>query len=135
VRTVVDASAVAAALVDDGETGDWALSTLSLGELLAPHAMPAQVTDVLRRAVRSGQLSDEVARLALGDLVDLKVTLLPYGPFAERIWELRDDVDAYQAWCIAAAESMDARLVTLDPKVAKLDGLRCRVLGGPQGRS
>lgn len=130
-RSVVDATTVVAALVDDGPMGDWALHALGIGEILAPHSMPAMVTDLLRRAVERGELTEDVAALALNDLLDLKVTLLPFAPFAERVWELRAEVGADRAWCVAAAESMDARLVTLDPKVAKLNGLRCRVLARP----
>lgn len=49
---VVDASVVVAALVDSGSDGLWAESELLSGALAAPHLLPAEVANILRRAVR-----------------------------------------------------------------------------------
>jgi predicted nucleic acid-binding protein len=83
---VVDASVVVAALVDDGETGRWAESALAHPGLAAPHLMPFEAANVLRRAALRGDISDDVARLAHADLLDLTVDLTDYEALAPRAW-------------------------------------------------
>jgi predicted nucleic acid-binding protein len=123
---VVDASAVAAALVDDGSDGKWADSLLAREALTAPHLMPVEVANVLRRAVLAGTISIDIAALAHADLLRMRVALFPYRPFADRIWELRDTVTSYDAWYVALAESLDAPLATLDRRLAGAHGPICR---------
>lgn len=124
---VADASAVVAMLADDGGDGAWAASRLSGRPILAPHLMPVEVADTLRRAVRTGATSTDAAALALADLVDLRVALFPFAPFARRTWDLRSHVRTYDAWYVAVAESLDAPLVTLDRRLAHAHRLVCEV--------
>lgn len=123
---VVDASTVVAALVDGGPDGAWAESVLVSEPLTAPHLMPVEATNILRRAALARQLSDDVASLARTDLIQLRVDLFAYEPFADRVWELRSSVTAYDAWYVALAESLDAPLATLDARLARASGPRCR---------
>jgi predicted nucleic acid-binding protein len=123
---VVDASVVVAALVDGGPDGVWAESALSEDNLAAPHLMQVEVANILRRAVRAGDISDEIASLAHRDLLSLRVELFPYEPFAARIWELRSNATAYDGWYVALAESLGAPLATLDRKLSRAPGPRCR---------
>ena len=122
---VVDASVVVAALVDSGPDGAWADALLAGGALAAPHLLPVEVASALRRAVLAGELSGEIASLAYADLLDLRVELFPYEPTAERAWELRDTVTAYDAWYVALAESLEASLATLDARLTRAPGPRC----------
>lgn len=92
---VVDASMVVAAMVDDGSHGAWADRILSGGRLAAPHHMPIDVANILRRAGLSGDLSPDTATLAHADLMALDVDLFPYAVVAARTWELRDNVSPY----------------------------------------
>jgi len=98
---VVDASIVVAALVDTGPAGRWAESILTSEPLAAPHLMPAEVTDILRRAAIADDISPDIASLAYADLLALRVELFPFQPFASRVWELRANVTAYDAWYVA----------------------------------
>ena len=122
---VVDAALVAAALIDDGPTGTWADGVVARGDLAAPHLMPVEVANILRRTVLAGDLSVEVATLAHNDLLALRVQLYPYEPFAKRVWELRENVTAYDAWYVALAELLDVNLATLDSRLARASGPRC----------
>lgn len=122
---VVDASAVVAALVDGGADGRWAESLLAAEPLAAPHLMPVEAANILRRAALARDLSDDVASLAYADLVQLRVELFPYEPLADRVWELRSSLTTYGAWYVALAESLDCRLVTLDMRLARAPGPRC----------
>lgn len=130
---VVDASTVVAALVDGGADGEWAQTMLTREDLAAPHLMPVEVANILRRAVRSGDLSTDVAALAHGDLVSLRVELFAYEPVAERVWALRDNLTAYDAWYVAVAEALGAPLVTLDRRVARASGPTCEFRLPPAG--
>ncbi|MGH7581710.1 MAG: type II toxin-antitoxin system VapC family toxin [Gemmatimonadales bacterium] len=123
---VVDASIVAALLVDHGPDGVWAERTMQGEQLVAPHLLPVEVANILRRAVRSRQISEDTAALAHRDLLALPVALVPYEPFAERVWALRANVTAYDAWYVALAEALPAPLATLDIKLSRSSGPRCR---------
>jgi len=122
---VVDASVVVAALVDSGPAGRWAEPLLAGGELAAPHLMPVEVANILRRAVAAGDLSADVAALAHAELTELPVELFSYEPFAPRVWHLRANVTSYDAWYVAVAEELDAELATLDAKLAGASGPTC----------
>lgn len=125
---VVDSSLVVSALVDGGPTGIWAESIVGSDDLAAPHLMPVEAANVLRRAALAEDISDDVASLAYADLLDLRVALFPYEVCALRAWELRANVTAYDAWHIALAELLEAPLATLDAALVGAAGPRCGFL-------
>lgn len=125
---MVDASLVVAALVDSGPTGGWAVELLRSDILAAPHHMPGEVANVLRRVELAGAVSPDIAAMAHRDLVDLPVDLYPYEPFAGRVWELRGSLTAYDAWYVALAEAIGGPLATLDLRLATAPGPTCRML-------
>ncbi len=94
---VADGSVVVAALVDNGPDGQWAEATLAADPLAAPHLMPAEVANILRRAALTGQLSPDAAGMAHDDLLALRVELFPYETFAHRGWLLQENLTAYDA--------------------------------------
>lgn len=122
---VCDASVVVAAVADAGPAGVWARELLWANDLHAPHSMPIEAVNVLRRAVLAGELSEDSATLAVIDLTDLKVALYPFEPFATRVWELRRNVTANDAWYVALAEAIGAGLATLDTRLARADEPKC----------
>ncbi|MFV0317076.1 MAG: type II toxin-antitoxin system VapC family toxin [Microthrixaceae bacterium] len=121
---VIDASAVVAALVDSGADGQWA-ETLLTSDLAAPHLLPVEVANVLGRAANAGEITDDVASLAHADLLDLRVQFVAYNTVAPRIWELRHNLTAYDAWYVAVAELLDAPLATMDHRLARSPGPTC----------
>lgn len=128
---VVDATVVTSALIDIGPEGAWSAEQLARGPLVAPHHMPVEVANVLRRAVLHGDVSQGLAALALEDLLDLRIELFPFAPFARRAWELRDNVTPHDAWYVALAESLDVPLVTLDARLGRAPGCRCAFRTAP----
>jgi hypothetical protein len=54
VTLVVDASMVVAGLADSGTDGRWAESLLAGDALAAPHLMPVEAANILRRAALAG---------------------------------------------------------------------------------
>jgi predicted nucleic acid-binding protein len=131
VSLVVDASTIVSALIDSGPGGRWAEDLLVRDSLAAPHLMPVEVAGILRRSVTTGQISPDVAALAHRDLLDLPVELFPYDQCGPRVWELRHSVTTYDGWYVALAELLDAPLVTLDLRLARSTGPRCRFEVGP----
>ena len=121
---VIDASALVAALVDSGPDGQWAESLLT-SDLAAPHLLPVEVANVLRRAVNSGEITDDIASIAHGDLLDLRVGLVPYETVAVRAWALRHNLTSYDAWYVAVAELLGAPLATLDHRLVNATGPTC----------
>jgi predicted nucleic acid-binding protein len=122
---VVDASVAVAFLVDAGPDGTWAEKVVRGEHLVAPHLMPAEVANILRRAATRGDISADAAALAHADLLALGVDLFPYEPFAARVWELRENLTAYDAWYVALAEALGAKLATLDGALSRAPGPRC----------
>lgn len=125
---VVDASVVVAALVDTGADGNWAEGVLGSDALVAPHLLPVEAANVLRRAVLAGDVTVDSATLAHADLLQLPILLFAYEPFAERVWELRETVSAHDAWYVALAESLGAPFATLDGRLALSPNTHCRFI-------
>ena len=129
---VADAGFVVAALVDGGRDGLWAQELLAGTDLAAPHLMPVEAANILRRAALAGDISHDVAALAHADLLELGVSLFPYAPFAERVWELRGNLTAYDARYVALAEVLDSELATVDHRLSRATGCRCPFLTPPR---
>lgn len=125
---VVDASVLVAALVDSGDRGGWAEDIISSGPLHAPELARVEATSILRRLERSKQLSSAEANAAHHDLMQLSLETFGFDPFADRIWELRHSITSYNAWYVALAEALQLPLATLDSKLAKAGGAKCRFL-------
>lgn len=125
---VIDASVLVAALVDTGAPGAWAEQVLAPGDLHAPEIVRAEAANTLRRLESSGAITTAEANAAFADLLQLDLQLLPFDPFAERIWALRRNVTCYDAWYVAAAEALDLPLATLDGRLARSSGPDCRFL-------
>jgi predicted nucleic acid-binding protein len=125
VTLVVDASVIVAALVDSGSDGEWAAEVIAGQVLAAPHHMPIETADILRRASLARQLTWDTTSLAHADLLALRVELFPYAPLADRCWQLRENLTTYDAAYVALAEELDAPLATLDQRLATAPGPRC----------
>lgn len=128
----VDASLLVAALIDTGPVGEWAEGLLDQGEAIAPHLALVETMNVLRRHELAGQISRLEAGTAARDLVLIHLELLPFAPFAARVWELRTNLRSYDAWYVAVAEDFDVPLATLDRRLTDAPGPRCRFLLPPR---
>jgi len=125
---VLDASAAVAVLADGGAVGDWVEATVRDGDLFAPDLMLFEAANILRRHQLAGLLDPSAATLAHADLVELPVGLYPYRALADRVWDLRGNLTAYDASYVALAELLSMPLVTLDARIGRASGPRCIVL-------
>ena len=128
---VVDASLLVAATSDAGAEGQWAEDVVLAGGLVAPHLALVEATNILRRFELEGRLGRKEAGAAARDLLLFDLELVPFAPFAERVWKLRANVTSYDAWYVAVAEQFDLPLATLDRRLARASGPRCRFLLPP----
>jgi predicted nucleic acid-binding protein len=125
---VVDSSVVVAALLDTGDKGTWAEKILEQDDLYAPELLRVESANVLRRLERGKEITEQEANAAFEELMELNVELHAFEPFSERVWELRHNVTSYNGWYVALAEALDLPLATLDGRLARADGPRCRFL-------
>ena len=128
---MIDASALVAALVDQGPDGRWASATLAADRIAAPELLLAEASNTLRQLERRGVLAAFEATSAHQAMLDLDVELFPCRPFSTRVWELRHNVTAYDAWYVAVAEMVGGPLATLDCRMARADGPRCEIVVPP----
>jgi predicted nucleic acid-binding protein len=121
---VVDASVVVELICFDLDTDE-----LGDEELAAPHLLDSEVLHAIRRHVNLGNVTEPRAEQALSMFEGLRILRYPAAPLRRRMWELRDNLSAYDATYVALAESLEATaLLTLDDRLAKAPGLRCSVV-------
>ena len=120
---VIDASAILDVLLRTPTAGVIEHRIFIDGETLhAPHLLDLEVAQVIRRYVMVGTMSPDRGRNALADLRDFRLTRYPHTLFLPRIWELRPNLTAYDAAYVALAESLGAKLLTRDKRLAKSSG-------------
>ena len=129
---VIDASALVAAAVEEDDDALWALELIRSRDLACPAMVYAECAQSLRRMVLRGDRSADEAQRLLRDIIGIPKTLHSFAPFADRIWELRHNLTAYDAWYVALAEALSCPLVTLDLRISRAGGIQCEVLTPPR---
>ena len=124
---VVDTSAVLGALV--GRPSDRRLvdRLSSDGDLCAPHLLDVELLHALGRLVIGGQLGEDRAADARDDFADLAIARYDHVDLADRTWELRHNLSAYDATFVALAELLAVPLVTCDARLADAPGNRAAI--------
>jgi predicted nucleic acid-binding protein len=95
--------------------------------LHAPYLFDVEVLHALRGLTLGGLISESRSRHAVEALSDVRVTRYPHGPLVARMWDLRDNLTAYDAAYVALAEALDAPLVTTDGRLSRAAGHRAWV--------
>lgn len=120
---VVDASAAMSALLSSGA----ARHQLAVEQIHVPHLVDSEVASGLRRRVAAGHMQADAGWTALDTWRRLGMTRYPVFTLLDRVWELRDNLSAYDAAYVALAELLDCGLLTADGRLARAPGLRCPV--------
>ena len=96
-------------------------------EFHSPHLVDVEVTQGLRRLVRSGEVSPGRAAEVIADLADHDLHRHAHLDLLTRAWKLRENVTAYDAMYVALGEALDAAVVTCDTPLAKTPGHHARI--------
>jgi predicted nucleic acid-binding protein len=125
---VVDASAALSGLLNPGPARD----ALAVERLHAPHLIDSEVASGLRRQVRATSIGSEDAGAALDVWLRLGMARHPALGLLRRMWELRENLSAYDATYVALAEALGCPLLTADARLAGATGVRCPVTTVPR---
>jgi predicted nucleic acid-binding protein len=122
---VVDASAVLEALLRTPAARAVERRLFEPSQTLhAPHLLDVEVAQVVRRYAASSEIDVERGRMALADL---PLHRYPHDFLLPRVWNLRDNLTAYDAMYVALAEALDAPLLTRDKRLAASPGHHARI--------
>ena len=125
---VVDASAALSALLSPGP----ARRALASEQLHAPHLIDSEVANALRRGVGAKRLDAAAGWTALDAFRRLGMTRYPVFSLLDRVWELRENLSAYDASYVALAELLDCNLLTADARLTRAPGVRCPITVVPR---
>ena len=127
---VVDASVIVDLLAaDDVHRRAAARERLTSGDaVFAPTYLDIEIISAMRGLARRSDVlaADAPALIALALRMPIRREPLARAT-ADRIWQLRENMTAYDAGYIALAEQLSASLLTCDRKYTAVPGLRCAV--------
>ena len=116
---IVDASAILEVLLRTPAAAAIEKRLFAKGQTLhAPHLIDVEVAQVLRRYAIAGEVEPERCRMALTDLTDFPLARYPHDILLPRVWDLRNNLTAYDAVYVALAEVLEAPLLTRDQRLA-----------------
>jgi predicted nucleic acid-binding protein len=120
---VVDASALLEALLRTPAAQAVEDHLFLPGRTLhAPHLIDVEIAQVLRRYAANGEIDGKRGLMALADLADFPLERYPHDFLLPRIWDLRNNLTAYDAAYVALAEALGAPLLTRDRRLAAAAG-------------
>jgi predicted nucleic acid-binding protein len=125
---VLDASALVELILDTA-TGQLVARRIAdpAEGLHVPHLADVEIVQALRRYVREGEIDADAAEVAMDDLRALDLQRHAHEPLLERVWELRENLTAYDAVYVALAEALDTVLLTCDRRLSQAPGMRRQV--------
>lgn len=129
---MLDAAVMVLGLTD-AESLAPGVKELLRGRVQVPANFPAEVTSGLRRLAIRGVITPGTVADARRRLHIALLRLHPFDLYAERIWELRQNLTVYDAWYVAIAERLGQPLVTVDSGILKAPGLRCELIDARLG--
>jgi len=125
---VTDAGVWVRALVDEAP-GDPIRSLLVVEPVVAaPELIDLEFTNVLRGLVAKGSIALRDAELALAEFLQAPIQRHTHLSLLPRVWQLRQNLTAYDAAYVALAEALGVDLLTIDRGIGRSPGMRCRVV-------
>ena len=111
---VLDSSVAVAALIGHAASRE----AVAAQRLVAPYLIDIEVAHALRGLVNGEKIPAAEAGRALDLWGRLAIDRVPTTPLLPRIWQLRENLSAYDAAFVAAAEAHAVPLVTADRRLA-----------------
>lgn len=124
---VIDSSVVVLALTHRGGLGQEATKRMSGQRLLAPAVIDFEVAHAVRGLVQGGKITAEEGLTALRLMGSLLIRRTPGYALLERVWELRQNLSAYDAAYVALAEHAGCTFVTADARIERARVARCAI--------
>jgi predicted nucleic acid-binding protein len=126
---VTDASAIVDLLAADDPRRQAIRDRLADGDAVyAPAHLDIEVISALRALARRSEILASDAPALIKVLQRMPIRREPLTPgSASRVWQLRENMTAYDAGYVALAEQIGASLLTCDKKYTATPGLRCTV--------
>jgi predicted nucleic acid-binding protein len=121
---VADASALIAALLSS-DAGARVRERLRGETVAIPHLADLEVLSALRR--QRSRLPAGRLEQALEMYRNLALVRFDHSPHLRRIWQLEDNLTAYDAAYVALAEALVVPLVTMDTRLANTPGAQATV--------
>lgn len=120
---VLDASVAVLAILQRGASRD----RLAADDLHVPHLTDVEVAQALRAQVIRGTIPHPAASDALDGWNRLAMHRYAALDLLPRVWELRNDLSAYDATYVALAERLGCPLLTADRRLAAAPEPRCAI--------
>ena len=117
---VLDSSAVVEWLLGLPQADAVGERIVSADSLHAPALLDVEVAQVVRRYTAAGEIGAQAGERALGALSELSLDRYTHELLLPLIWLLRHNVTAYDAAFLALAAALDAPLLTLDARLARV---------------
>ena len=120
---VVDASVVVLGLLTDTRARELLISET----VAVPHLVDPEVTHALRGQVARGVITEAIGARALGTWARVGVSRFASIGLSGRVWELRENLSAYDATYVALAEALGCDLITADARLSRAPGPLCPI--------
>lgn len=124
---VIDTSALIRLFVPDGPAPTGLESFFRKVEqgvhlALAPELLVAELTNVLLKKIRMGELTETEGEELLQDLLAMPIRLLPHAAFMENALEvaLQNSLTVYDALYLAVANQQNASIFSSDEQMVKV---------------
>lgn len=88
----------------------------------APELIDAEVASGIRGLVLGNKVERKRGLEMLSDFMTLRITRHPLRPHLRRVFELRDNFTAYDAFYVALSEALEMPLLTRDAKFDRTPG-------------
>jgi predicted nucleic acid-binding protein len=98
------------------------VARLRTDALHAPHLIDAEFTHAVRGLTIGAKISNERAEGARALFAATRMSRYELDHLNDRVWSLRHNMTAYDAYYVALAEALDCQLVTSDGKLAAAFG-------------
>jgi predicted nucleic acid-binding protein len=125
--TVTDAGIWVRAIVDEEPGGPVRARLIAETSVASPALIDLEFTNVLRGLVAKKSIGPQLAQIALREFIQAPIQRYGHLALLERVWRLAANLTAYDAAYVALAELLGADLLTVDRRLAKVPGIRCRV--------
>lgn len=124
---VSDAGVWVKALLDQ-ETGQSLRRRLENEPVVdAPAVIDLEFLSVVRGLIVGKRVTLRRAEDAIDRFLAAPIERHHHGPLARRIWDLRNNLTAYDAAYVALAERLGLTLLTVDRRLARAPMIRCEV--------